>query len=58
MNLNMNPTLLMSIVNTALRDDYDSLDSFCEDKDISKEELVEKLKNAGYEYIENINQFR
>lgn len=58
MSLPSNPILLMSIVNTALRDQYDSLDDFCDDKDISKEELVDTLKKAGFDYMKEINQFR
>ncbi len=58
MNLPENPILLMSFVNTKLRDEYDDLDSLCEDFDIKKAELVNKLESAGFSYIKEINQFR
>ncbi|MGM9845160.1 MAG: DUF4250 domain-containing protein [Muribaculaceae bacterium] len=52
------PIMLLGAVNTLLRDEYDSLDSLCDDYDISREELVERLRAAGFEYIPSINQFR
>lgn len=51
------PMLLLSVVNTKLRDYYPSLDAFCEDIDVSKEALTEKLKTIDYEYDEGKNQF-
>ena len=39
------PVMLLSYVNTQLRDYYSSLDALCEDKGIGKEELVEKMKS-------------
>ena len=38
------PVMLLSYVNTQLRDYYSSLDALCEDKGIGKEELVEKIE--------------
>lgn len=40
-NLPKDPMLLLSVVNTKLRDFYDSLDAFCEDLGVNKEELIE-----------------
>ena len=51
------PVMLLSYVNTQLRDFYSSLDAFCEDKDVSREELVEKLASIDYEYDAEKNQF-
>lgn len=51
------PMLLLSVVNTKLRDYYPSLDALCEDIDVSKEALTEKLKTIDYEYDEGKNQF-
>ena len=58
MSLPENPIMLMSLINTLLRDEYDSLDSLCSDRDIDKAELINKLKEAGFEYLPQINQFR
>ena len=38
------PVMLLSFINMKLRDQYDSLDMLCEDLDISKQEIIEKLK--------------
>lgn len=51
------PMLLLSVVNTKLRDFYPSLDAFCEDSGVEKQELIEKLKGIDYEYDEARRQF-
>lgn len=51
------PMLLLSVVNTKLRDFYADLDALCEDYDISKNKLIEKLRGIDYEYDENRHQF-
>lgn len=51
------PIMLFSFINTKLRDEYSSLKALCEDMDIDEAELVEKLKNAGFEYSEVNNKF-
>lgn len=51
------PVMLLSYVNTQLRDFYSSLDVLCEDKGIEKEELVEKMKSIEYVYEVDRNQF-
>lgn len=51
------PVMLLSYVNTHLRDYYSSLDALCEDKGIGKKELVEKMKSIEYVYEVDRNQF-
>lgn len=51
------PIMLLSFVNMKLRDQYSSLDALCEDMDASKAEIVKKLAEVGYEYVEERNQF-
>lgn len=51
------PMLLLSVVNTKLRDFYSDIDAFCQDLDVDKEELSAKLKSIDYEYDKEINQF-
>ena len=53
-----NPILLLSIVNTKLRDFYSNLDELCQDLDESKDEIIDILAHAGYIYDKDINQFR
>ncbi len=52
------PTVLMSVLNTKLRDEYDSLDSLCEDLELNRTELIRRLNAAGFDYIPEQNQFR
>ena len=57
MSLPNDPIMLYSAVNLKLRDFYPSLDALCEDMDVNKEELVNKLHSAGFEYSEESNRF-
>ncbi len=52
------PVMLLSYVNTLLRDRYDSLELFCEDHGVAPEEIVEKLRSINYEYDREQNAFR
>lgn len=54
----MDDRILLSIINTKLRDFYDSLDSLCEDLDYDKLELIEKFNNLNYYYNKEENQFK
>ncbi len=56
-DLPQDPMMLMSFVNMKLRDEYASLDAMCDDMNINKEELVEKLKQFGFDYNESANKF-
>ena len=51
------PILLLSVVNTKLRDYYPSLDALCDDMDVSREVLEEKLGMIDYRYDAEKNQF-
>ena len=53
----MDVFMLLSIVNLKLRDYYGSLDGLCEDLNIEKNCLVDRLKSANYVYNEENNQF-
>lgn len=52
------PVMLLSFMNMKLRDMYDSLDSLCDDLDLNKEEVLEKLEKINYFYDERQNQFK
>lgn len=58
MNIDLPNPLLVSILNTKLRNDYDSLNMLCEDLDIDYQVLIERLSRDGYFYDEELNQFR
>ena len=55
--LPQDPIILLSYVNTKLRDEYSSLDELCAALDADKEELVRKLETEGYTYDEEKNRF-
>ena len=55
--LPQNPIILLSYVNTKLRDEYSSLDELCAALDAGREELVRKLGAVGYAYDEEKNRF-
>lgn len=52
------PYILLSVVNTKLRDRYSSLDELCDDLDEDKAALTETLAGAGYAYDPVSNQFK
>lgn len=49
--------LLLSVVNTKLRDYYGSLDVLCQDMNVDKDMLISQLSSIGYEYDIVLNQF-
>ena len=51
------PVMLLSYINTQLRDFYPSLEELCRSLDLSMDEVVSKLKNIVYEYDPDKNQF-
>ncbi len=51
------PVMLLSYVNTQLRDYYDSLDDFLKDKELSGEGLIKELASIDYQYDAELNQF-
>lgn len=56
--LPQDPNILLSYVNTKLRDEYDGLDALCGELDASPEELADKLSGLGYGYDAAANQFK
>lgn len=56
--LPQDPYILLSYVNTKLRDEYSSLDFLCEGVHSARAELVEKLGEIGYVYDSGSNQFK
>ena len=58
MTLPSNPHILLSFINTKLRDQYTSLDALANDLDIDKEEIIKILETIDYFYDENNNQFK
>lgn len=51
------PVMLLSYVNLKLRDFYADLDQLCEELDVDRSEIIEKLAGIDYHYDEEKNQF-
>ena len=58
MNLPKDKVMLLSVINTALRDKYNSLDELCESEGIDKEQIIKDLAEIDYAYKEEVNQFK
>lgn len=52
------PIILLSVVNTKLRDDYSSLDKLCDDLNQNEDEIKQILASIGFYYDNNLNQFK
>lgn len=57
MNLPKDPVMLLSVVNTQLRDQYPSLKEFAAAYMVKEQEIVDKLAQINYAYDEGQNQF-
>lgn len=51
------PMMLISWVNMKLRDFYPSLDALCEDLEIDRKDIEDRLNSAGFEYNSELNKF-
>lgn len=56
--LPQDPIMLLSVINTKLRDEYPDMDELCASLDIHRKQLEKKLEDAGFKYDKTINQFR
>ena len=52
------PYMLLSVINTWLRDRYAGLETLCEEKNINRKELEEALEKIGYTYDAATNCFQ
>lgn len=55
--LPQDPVILLSYLNTKLRDQYPSLEALCDDLQADAGEITAKLKAVGYDYDPQRNQF-
>ena len=49
--------ILLSYINTKLRDYYSTLDLLCDDLNVNREELEQKLSAVDYRYDSKLNRF-
>ncbi len=52
------PAMLLSVINTKLRDQFDSFDELCESLDVDPDAIKQRLAAIGAEYMPQVNQFR
>ena len=57
MSLPKDPVMLLSLVNTKLRDFYPNLEELAAAEGITADEIIQKLSAINYEYDKNRNQF-
>lgn len=58
MKLPNDPVILLSYLNTQLRDSYPSLEEFCKANDCEIEAITARLAAIGYTYDAEQNRFR
>lgn len=51
------PVMLLSFVNTQLRDTYSSFDAFANAYQVNAEEIIRILQSIDYAYDAAVNQF-
>ena len=56
--IKMDSIILLSFINTKLRDEYSTLNLLCCDLNLDEKLLTNKLHDVGYEYNKDINQYR
>lgn len=57
MSVPNDPMILLSYINTQLRDFYPSLEEFCKSCGESEEQIKSKLSELDYFYNEKLNKF-
>ena len=57
MKIPNDPNILLSYVNTKLRDFHPDLQDMCKSSDIDEHTLVQRLSALGYEYDPDVNRF-
>ncbi len=58
MNIPNDPAILVSFVNTQLRDTYPTFAEFCKANDLDAAQIEQKLASIGYVYDPAQNRFR
>lgn len=56
-NIPNDPMMLLSFLNMKLRDFYPNLDALCQDLELDKDAIVDKLAAIDYHYDETLNRF-
>ena len=57
MRIPKDPHILLSFINTKLRDEYHSLEDLCKSLNIDQLELEDELSGIDYTYAKELNRF-
>lgn len=57
MSIPQDPFILLSYINTKLRDEYPNLEDLCQSLDIDCKELETVLTKIDYTYVPALNRF-
>lgn len=57
MTLPQDPMILLSYINTQLRNSHEPLDELCQSLSVDKEQIIQKLSLIDYKYDKNLNKF-
>ena len=57
MDMPKDPVMLLSFVNTQLRDNYSTLSDLCKAYDVPESEISDKLSALDYHYDLTLNKF-
>lgn len=56
-NIPNDPMMLLSFINTKLRDEYSSFQTLCYELELDSSEITDKLSQIDYTYHEDLNRF-
>ena len=56
-NIPNDPMMLLSFINTKLRDEYSSLELLCDDLELDVCSITNKLSSIDYSYNKELNRF-
>ena len=56
-NIPNDPMMLLSFINTKLRDEYSSLELLCDDLELDVCSITNKLSSIDYSYNKALNRF-
>jgi hypothetical protein len=57
MRIPKDPYMLLSYINTKLRDEYRNLDDLCSSLNVDRAELETVLSDIEYTYVSDLNRF-
>ncbi len=56
-NIPNDPMMLLSFLNMKLRDFYPDLNALCQDLELDKDAIIDKLATIDYHYDAGLNRF-